>query len=135
MSNPRNYQVVIFIWRTKEMTNKEDKRMYTMDDDEYYKIPPVEYKMSKEQSEQLDKDYPPPDKASYLRYPCQFCNELFFLISPYRSKGMNPYSEGFMVKYKNSKRKTKVPTPTCRKCLLDLCNRDESVWISGYKEG
>jgi hypothetical protein len=48
---------------------------------------------------------------------------------------MNPYSEGFMVRYKDSKKNKVSPTPTFRKCLLDLCNRDESVWITGYKDG
>jgi hypothetical protein len=54
-------------------------------------------------------------------------------MSHLRSKVMNPYSEGFIVKYKDSKRKT--ITPTCRKCLLDLTNRNESVWINKYRDG
>jgi hypothetical protein len=121
---------------TTEMTKKYKYRLGTMDghiewEEDAPELPP----MTPEQiAEELDRMYPrSKEKASYLQYPCSFCTEKFFLISPYRSRGMNPYSEGFMVRYKNSK-KNKV-TPTCRKCLLDLCNRNESVWISGYKDG
>ena len=101
--------------------------MYTMDDPEYYKIPPVEYKMTDEMKARNDQDYPTRydpyfnpeeylNKASYLIYKCHYCTEEFFLISPYRSKGMNPYNEGLMVRPENSKNKKVVFA--CRPCLL-----------------
>jgi hypothetical protein len=30
-------------------------------------------------------------------------------MSPFRSKGINPYSEGFMIRYEDSKNKTVIP--------------------------
>ncbi|HJY11113.1 MAG TPA: hypothetical protein VJ250_09180, partial [Nitrososphaeraceae archaeon] len=45
-------------------------------------------------------------------------------ISCYRSKDMNPYNEGFMVRPENSKNKNVVFA--CRPCFLDIHNRRES---------
>jgi hypothetical protein len=110
-------------------------RMDTMDGPIEWEddIPPTPVKTPEERAEELDRIYPHPNKASYLRYKCHYCTEEYFLISPYREKGKNPYNEGFMVKPEVSKLKNVVFA--CRSCLLDLHNRRESVWINGYKDG
>lgn len=97
-------------------------------------IPPYQSPTPEEKAEELDRIYlRGKNIASYLRYKCHYFNDTFFLISPYREKGKNPYNEGFMVKPEISKNKSVVFA--CRPCLLDIHNRRESVWIHGYKDG
>ena len=129
------------------MTEPEEENKYriiTMDDPEWSTTPRVEYKMSEEMKAKNDRDYPRRynpyfdsveylNRASYLRNNCHYCAEEFFLISPYREKGKNPYNEGFIVKPEKSKLKKLVFS--CRKCYVDLCNKDEHVWINGLKDG
>jgi hypothetical protein len=97
---------------------------------------PFDYTKTSEELEaeevELDRQYPHPKIASYLKYTCHYCTKKYFLISPYRGKNMNPYNEGFMVLPEVSKNKNVVFA--CRSCLLDLHNRRESVWINrgGY---
>ena len=128
----KKYLTKRYIESEKEKEERKRNGIYTMDDPEYSTIPPVEYKMSEKQIKQLDIDYPPPDKASYLRFKCHYSGEEYFLISPYRSRSMNPYNEGFMVKPEFSKLKSVVFS--CRSCYKDLCDKDEHVWINGIKD-
>ena len=44
----------------------------------------------KEREAELERYYPHPKKASYLRFPCHYCKKLFYRFSPYRSANMSP---------------------------------------------
>lgn len=91
-------------------------------------VPETPIKTPEEKAEELERYYPVRNKATYLKYTCHFCLTPFFLISPFRSRDMNPYSEGFIIRTKSKSRSMVIPA--CRQCLLDLCNRRENVWTN-----
>jgi hypothetical protein len=95
-------------------------------------IPPIPIKTPEEKAEELERYYPRSDKATYLKYTCHFCLDTFFLISPFRSREMNPYSEGFIIRTRSKTQDSnnKRIMPACRKCLLDLRNRRENAWTN-----
>jgi hypothetical protein len=115
------------------MTEKREYRISTLDDIKgpgiftYTKTPE---ELEGEEAE-LERLYPHPSKASYLKYNCHYCNSnKFYLYSPFRSANMNPVSEGFIIIPKT----TKKPTPICRECILELSRRNEPfrMNLGGY---
>jgi hypothetical protein len=116
------------------MTKKVKIRIDTLDgrvETDISKIPWSIIKTPEEIEEELERDYPSEDKASYLLYTCNFCLEKFYLIHPVRGKNMNPSSDGFLIRV--SERNERI-IPTCRTCLLELSRRNEpfSMNLEGW---
>ena len=87
--------------------------------------------------------YPDTSKASYLQYHCHYCENEFYLKSPYRAPNMNPLSEGFICIYhknydnyyhnnRNNKELGRL-IPTCRSCFKEMENEPITIkpWLSG----
>jgi hypothetical protein len=116
------------------MSEKPKFRIITLDDPNW-DGKPFDYTKTPEELEEeaaeLERLYPDPSKASYLKYTCHYCyHNKFYLFSPFRSANMNPVSEGFIKIPKTIKK----PTPICRECILELSRRNESFRMNsgGY---
>jgi hypothetical protein len=112
------------------MTEKRITRIRTLDG--FDNEPFVSYvKRLEEEEAELERLYPHPNKATYLKYKCHYCDgNKFYLFSPVRSKNMNPTSDGFIIIPKTSKKATTV----CRSCILELSRRNEPfrMNLGGY---
>jgi hypothetical protein len=116
------------------MSEKRKFRIITLDDPNWdgktfdYTKTPEELEA---EAAELERLYPDPSKATYLKYTCHYCDgNKFYLFSPFRSKNMNPTSDGFIIISDTSKK----VTPVCRSCILELSRRNEPfrMNLGGY---
>jgi hypothetical protein len=104
-------------------------RIRTTDDIDYGEFL-YSYKKSSEELEEeeteLRKRYPTEDIAQYLTYPCAYCTIPFFRHNPIRGKNMLPYSEGYFIISKKSKKITAI----CNRCMLELSHNNDCEFTS-----
>jgi hypothetical protein len=85
-------------------------------------IPPSPRRTPEEMEKERARLYPTEDIAFYLQYPCEYCQDKFFLVHPIRGKNMNPLRGGYMLESENDRR----IIPICHTCVLDFSRRDEN---------
>jgi hypothetical protein len=123
---------------------KRKIRIRTLDD-EFSWEHEVDIQTEEEKEAERQRLYPDFSKASYLRYPCHYCGNEFYLKNPHRVPNMNPLSDGFICiypenydnYYDNNRdgRKLGRLIPVCRSCVKEFGDKNEPICIKPWLAG